>query len=538
MVEFERLVAEGLQGTRRHFGALLLLGSGLLVRGVIAGWLPAGFDEAYYYAYTQHPSLSYFDHPPFVAFTTGFGPWVLRRVSPFSIRLGPLLLHTVSLWLLYLTGQRLFNRGTGLLALAIASCSPIFQLGFGTLTLPDCPLVFFSTACLYCVVQEFFPPDRIYRPTYRLAIASLLVGLACLGKYHGVALGFGLVVFCLLSRRHRRALSSLWTAFGGLLFAISISPVLIWNAQHDWASFAFQSGRAISDTPFRLENLLVTWGLGVAYLFPSLGLPLWWAISRAGAAVATAGGGANRERSEKYLLLLCVSVPTIATFTWMGGYRAILPTWPMPGFWGITILLGSLATTWWQKSPRWVWIWLTTTGLTASLLMLVLALHVRAGILQSPSSNAVFGGWIPVASDASTQPIAIHQLRRGIAESPSLSEALAEAQFVATGEWFVSGYVAMAIAPLSELAVTCIGVDCRGFAYWDGASTVPGRWGLYVETDQFGQLKRLPDGVFPAADRIGRIDLRRGEQVVQQVYVYRVQFPEFDTASHLQLLLQ
>ena len=133
-----------------------LLSSGFLLRSAIALWLPAGFDEGYYYLYSLHPDWSYFDHPLLVALTTGFGPLLTHTVSPFTIRLGSLLLHTGSLLLLYLTSVRLFSRQAAILTLAIATLIPIFQLGFGVLTLPDSPLMFFWTATLYVAVCEFF----------------------------------------------------------------------------------------------------------------------------------------------------------------------------------------------------------------------------------------------------------------------------------------------------------------------------------------------------------------------------------------------
>src|SRR5579883_3054616 len=212
---------------RDHLYLTSLLAVGLVLRGAIALWLPPGFDEGYYYLYMLHPAWSYFDHPLMVALTTGLGVGLTGDVSAFTIRLGALLLHTGSLLLLYLTSARLFSHQAARLTLAIATLIPIFQLGFGTLTLPDSPLIFFWTATLYVSVREFFGerdsgtqtlPLTPYRGTYRLAIVGLLVGLACLSKYHGLALGFGLVAFCLTSPRYRVALISPWTLLGLGLF--------------------------------------------------------------------------------------------------------------------------------------------------------------------------------------------------------------------------------------------------------------------------------------------------------------------------------
>jgi hypothetical protein len=83
---------------------------GTAVSGFIAFWLYPGFDEAYYYVYSQNLDWSYFDHPVLVALVTGFGPWLTGEVSQFTIRLGTLILHTGSLLLLYLTSAKLFSK--------------------------------------------------------------------------------------------------------------------------------------------------------------------------------------------------------------------------------------------------------------------------------------------------------------------------------------------------------------------------------------------------------------------------------------------
>lgn len=254
---------------------------------------------------------------------------------------------------------------------------------------------------------------------------------------------------------------------------------------------------------------------------------MWWAIVRASWVTV-----APRERdldgsdlAQRYQFLLCVSLPIIVVFTWMGGYRSILPTWPMPGFWGITLLLGSLTADWWRRYPRAVWLWLWGSGLTTSILMLIATFHISAGVLQSPSTNALVP-LVPVEHDASTELLDIEQIRQGIAESPDLSAVLNEADFVATGEWFLSGYVAMAIAPLSDVPITCIGPDPRGFAYWDTPY-----WdnpehrqgvGLYLATDRFGGLDILPESTLQTVTPLGGIVLMRGGEVVDRVSFARI----------------
>ena len=455
---------------------IYLLIGGLLFRIIIAVWLYPGFDEAYYYLYTLHPDLSYFDHPPLVALTTGFGPWLTHEVSQFTIRLGSLILHTGALVLLYLTGVRLFSTAAATFTLAIATFIPIFLVAFGVLTLPDNPLIFFWTASLYCAAIEFFPKtqksasaSRKYYPSYRLAILGLLIGLACLGKYHGFILGLGILGFCLTSR-YRSALISPWALLGFGLFLLAISPIIIWNIQHDWVSFRFQSERGIPKDEYNFINLFTTFLVSVAYLFPTLGLPLWWVSLKAGLAQIIQP---FRKKSlkfkddlrQKQLLILWVSLPLIIGFTWLGGYHQILPTWAMPGFWGATLLLGQQVSIWQKTHPRYVQRWLRVSAIALSSLLLFALLHMAAGTLQKPSNYALFGGFVSPQDDPSTQLFDIKQLRRGFASSPILNSALQNASFVFTNRYYLGGQIGMALAPISKTPITTFDKDIRGFAF-------------------------------------------------------------------------
>lgn len=506
----------------------LLLG-GLLARSAIAFWLPPGFDEAYYYLYTQNLDWSYFDHPLMVAWTTGFGVWLTGHVSQFTIRIGPLLLYSGSLIFLYLTSKQLFSAKAGVLTVAIASLIPIFVVAFGVLTLPDSPLIFFWSATLFVAAEEFFRLPT-YRPSYRLALIGLLVGLACLSKYHGFAIGFSLIGFCLTSPRHRRALVSPWTIVALGLFLLAISPIVIWNLQHDWVSLRYQSGRAIPDRGYSLLALLGTFLIGVAYLFPTFGLPLWW-VSLKAADRGPQAEGPEREGARMNLpqfpisprprsLLLWFALPLMLGFTLMGGYRPILPTWAMPGFWGATVLLGERAASWQARSPKGVQRWLVGSGLVIGTLLLVALLHLRLGTLQQPSRFAWFGGFLPVNADASVQLVDIQQIRQGFKDAADLRSALEQADFVFTSEIFLAGQMGMAIAPLNPPPITALTEDLRGFAFWSTATEWVGKTGLYVTST------RLPDATmyqpyFEAIEPLGEIPLQRGGVIVETIQIYR-----------------
>jgi hypothetical protein len=314
------------------------------------------------------------------------------------------------------------------------------------------------------------------------------------------------------------------------LFLVTLSPVLWWNWQHQWVSFRFQSMRAIPSSGYNLLGLLATFLLEVGYLFPTFGLPLWWVSWRTAReqfaqSLSQKSLFKGRDFRQKQLLLLWVSLPLILGFTLMGGYRQIFPSWPMPGFWGATLLLGQRAALWQQQSPRLVWRWLGGSGIVVTTIVLLGVLHVATGTLQSKSNYALFGGFLPASADPSTQLIDVQQLRQGFAESPILKAALQDSSFVFTKSFYLSGQVAMALATVSDKPVTCFDVDLRGFAFWSRPEQWLGKDGLYVVSEYFQQYHPNPvaryGAYFSTMHKIGNIPIRRGGTVVQVFNVYQ-----------------
>lgn len=517
-----------------HRAAIIILLSGFLMRLFIAIWLNPGFDEAYYYLYTLHPNWSYFDHPPLVAVTTSIGIWLTGQVSHFTIRIGTVLLYTGSLIFLYLATLRLYTLQVAINALAIASAIPVFQLAFGILTTPDTPLLFFWAVSLWLAVQEFFT-DQVYRPSYRLTLICLTVGLACLGKYHGFILGLGLAGFCLFSPNFRRALISKWFLLGIPIFLLTISPVLYWNFTHNWASFLFQSGRAVPDGSYHLDRAILVILVEMLYLFPTFGFPLLWSVIRSTAQQLrnfnwwqgdNISGFYLEWDLEKRALLLWLSVPLILGFTLISGYQQILPGWKMPGYWSATILLAErISINRRYRHTRILYRWFFGSISVIILLLSIALAHIEAGTFQTPSKSAILG-LLPIKGDNSTQLFDIQQLRQGLSNNPKFSQALKTTDFVFTNRYYLGGQIGMAIEPIFHKSVTCFDEDLRGFAFWSKPNQWLGKNAIYLGTKAFevdlDADKRYPS-YFQKMTKLGEVPILRGGEVVEIFSVYQAQ---------------
>lgn len=524
-------------------GLLALLLGGLLYRTIVAFWMLPGFDEAYYYLYSRYLDWSYFDHPPMVALTTGIGWWLTGVISPFTIRLGALVLYCASLWLLYLAAARLFSATVGQMTIAIVTVIPLFAIGFGILTSPDNGLILFWSATLVVAAWEFFPnPSRLghhgliretYVPTWRIVFLGLTVALACLSKYHGFVLGISLVGFCAAYQPYRAALRSPWTLLALVVFGLTLFPLWYWNSQHDWISFRFQLGMRFNGGGggggFSLGQMMGYWLLSIVYLFPLLGFPLWWVAAKQSSQQVlfwTSPSLSSGEAQDHYkqALILWLSLPIMLLFTLLGGKQQILPAWPAPGYWGMAILLAAQVLGWQRQRPRLIRRWLWGSGLFLAALSMVALLHLRLGILQQPSTYAIFGGLLPVEQDGSTELIDTTQMQRLFASTPEVREALDEVGFVFTNEYYLGGYFAMAVHPLVDLPVTAFSQDPRGFAFWLNPQDWIGQDALYMTLERFADRDDILDGYRPLFDSIeflGTVPLRRGGAVTETIHIYR-----------------
>ncbi|MEA5465027.1 ArnT family glycosyltransferase [Leptothoe sp. PORK10 BA2] len=486
----------------------LLLGSWGL-RLLIAWLLPPGFDEAYYFLYTQHWDWSYFDHPVMVALTTALGPGLTGYVSPLTLRLGALGLYGLSTVLLYGSGRRLFGPAVGMGAVVIASLCPLFIFSFGLLAAPDNALIFWWSATMYVAVLEFFPTGQSYRPTAKIALLGLLLGLACLSKYHGFVLGLSLVGFCLTSPQHRRAILSPWTGAALGLFALTLTPLVYWNVHHDWLSFGFHlSSRfdgGAGPSGFNLLTMVGVWLVGVAYLFPSLGFPLWWAIGRS--------LGQWRDLRQRFVLWL--GLPIALGFTLLGGVAHIYPAWPAPGLWSLSLLLALMVARW---SPSAVRRWLWGSALAMAILLLCALSHVALGTLQRPGGLVEL---MPLETDPTTSLIDVVQLRRRLQEGDG-ADAIASADFLVTNEFWLSGYVDMAVSPLTPVPVMAFTQDPRGHAVWFNPADWVGRSGLFITIADYDQteIRVTYAPYFERFDLLESLETQRAGAVTETFYLY------------------
>jgi len=206
---------------------LWFLGLLSLFRLVYAARLGLAEDEAYYWQWSRHLDLSYYDQGPGIAYVIRLGT-ILFGHTHLGIRAPIVLLGALTGWFIFLTARRWLDDRAALWAVGLTSIAPLFAIG-GVLATYDAPQVFFWTAALYALTRTL--QDQWAGGWY---VVGLLVGLGTLTKLTMLAFAPGVLLFLLLSPRHRTWLATPhpYLAFG--LALLLCAPMVVWNAQHEW----------------------------------------------------------------------------------------------------------------------------------------------------------------------------------------------------------------------------------------------------------------------------------------------------------------
>lgn len=464
---------------------LILIAVTFVLRTIGAALIGWGTGEAYYLASARQFHLSYFDQPPLSLWTIWATLQLTGSESLLTIRLPFVAMFAVSTWLVFDITRRIHTPKAGFYAALIVNACVLFSLSIGSWTQPDAPMLLFWLATIRVLIEIFFGAGA-KRPYLYWGLAGLFLGLTFLSKYHAAFLVAGTGLFILFNSTQRR-----WLTHGAPWLALAIalvifSPVIIWNAQNDWASFGFQGGRALAESRLRWDGLLrMIWGQ-LLYMVPWLAIPALYIGGKALAA-GPRGQFPSGTTPGAAALFAYIGWPPIIFFTLVALWSdtQFHFHWQAPGYLMLFMLMGAWAA---NRQGRGVRIWLYGSALLTLAILTLLVSHAATGWART-----VFpGDW--------EDPTALQLPWTELGESLADRGAFGQGElFVAGINWIDCGYVDTQIA--GRLPFACFGDDTRnlGFNFDPAAHT---GWSAYI-VDQTGD----PDRVIETyGDRFETID--------------------------------
>ncbi len=260
-------------GLKYFFGTGLIILAVTALRWFFASRVGLSDSEAYYYGWSENLSLSYYEHPPLIAYLIHLGVRLWGE-DAFAIRNISILLFDGAIFLVYLIGSRILNSpAAGFWGALLFVISPL-SFVYGFLAVPAVLLITFWLATLYFLFVAIND-----RSSLALIVSTAFCGLAILSDYSALLLIPLMFIVLVLSHDGRKLIWSKKILISVGLLIAALLPMIIWNFGNSWASFSYLAERHAA-AGFASENLLEFAGYQLLYLasfvFPLLLIAAAW----------------------------------------------------------------------------------------------------------------------------------------------------------------------------------------------------------------------------------------------------------------------
>ena len=301
---------------RPLIAALIVIAAMTLLRVTYASLTELRTDEAYYWTWSKERALCFLDHPPMIAWFIRFGTAMFGDTN-FGVRFAGVLAMLVTQVLLADIVRRVTH---DVRAIVFAVLMPEAALYYGLLMAkvsPDTALIPFAVAMVWALVRLVEDNDA----RWWLA-AGAFAGLALLSKFTAIMLLPAVAAFMLVPKWRARWLVSPYPWLAALIATVLFLPVLVWNAEHDWASFRFQFVRAAATREMSLRTL-------GEFISLQLGLVGFILLPVVLTGVSLTAWRGYREREPVAILLSTSVLVPFCYFLWKSLTLRVGDTWPM-----------------------------------------------------------------------------------------------------------------------------------------------------------------------------------------------------------------
>lgn len=274
------------------------------------------FDEAYYWYYSQEMAWGYFDHPPMVALMVKISSYFFN--GELGVRFVSCILSTVNILLLWFMIDSP-KKNDYIKHFFILVFSMTLLNAYGFFTLPDTPLLFF-TSCFLLTYKHF-----IHKPSVGLSILlGVFMAALMYSKYHAVLV----IVFVLLS--NLRLVRSKYAWLSVIIALCCYAPHFYWLFENDFVSIKYhlyeRPNGAYSFEKYTLGffvNLVALFGLTFPFVYKALFKTKGKALFNRALLFLTYGvllfffvSSFNRRVQTQWIIIICIPLVVI-TFNYM-----------------------------------------------------------------------------------------------------------------------------------------------------------------------------------------------------------------------------
>ena len=311
---------------------LLLILFSTLLRCILASNIEFGNDEVYYWTYALHLQMSYFDHPPLIAFFIRLFTFNLNLNNELFVRLTSIIGAAVNTWMLYKILSRIKNETAGWYAALLYNGCIYSTFICGFLIIPDSPQIVFWLWSVYLLIRIFILKED---ETKNIILFGIAAGITTMCKVHGIYLWFaaGLFILCF----NRKMLLNPYVYLAGLTTLIIISPIFIWNYNNSFITYSYQGGRVAINNGIQFSSFSTEVLGEILYCNPIIFVFITITI------IASVRKRLFKSHKQLFWLLIFLSVPLILVLCSISLFRDTLPHWSGPAYLSLLIFTAFFA---------------------------------------------------------------------------------------------------------------------------------------------------------------------------------------------------
>ncbi|HEX5324314.1 MAG TPA: glycosyltransferase family 39 protein [Capsulimonadaceae bacterium] len=222
--------------------AVLFLAVITLFRFWYAGHHELVQDEAYYWQWSRHLALGYYDNTPLMAFVIRLFTLIFGT-NEIGVRAGAIVSALVASIFIYLLARRTLGASIALIAVVVANIIPLFAAGALLMTQDPVQLAFWS-ATLYVAWLAVEPeePSPIIGGQgarkeggrgVRWLLAGVLAGLTAMSKLNGLLILPSIFLYLCLAPSARKWLKHPAPYIAAAIALALFAPFIWWNHTHE-----------------------------------------------------------------------------------------------------------------------------------------------------------------------------------------------------------------------------------------------------------------------------------------------------------------
>jgi len=277
-------------------------------------------DEAHYWEWSRRLDLSYYSKGPMIAYLIHLGTSLFGD-TVFGIRFMAVLFSALSSILMYSLGKKMYDEKVGLFSAIVIQIIPLFST-YGILFTIDSPFIFFWISSLFLFREAVNQSQSSnLNPQKYWLLLGLSIGVGLLTKYTMAFFYLCAFLFLALSAEKRRLLLTKGPYIALLISLIVFSPVMLWNAQHDWVTLKHTAGQAHigQGIQLSLKSFAEFMGSQLGVITPLLLILMIISVLKL-----------RKEKEGSYLFWF--SIPVLAFFLFKSIQAKVQANWALPGY--------------------------------------------------------------------------------------------------------------------------------------------------------------------------------------------------------------